>query len=102
MASIKAMCRHLAELRDGDLEPDTLAVARQLLLRLRVPMEAVLAKVPGESIAAKAREIGVTRATYYKWAGGICRPGWDQAEQLAKLTKYTPEEIHGGPQRRDE
>lgn len=54
--------------------------------RLRFPMADILAKVEGDTIAARAREIGVSRQTLYVWANEKLRPSAEQARTLEKLT----------------
>ena len=61
---------------------DLLAVAH----KLRFPMADILAKVPGDTLAARARAIGVSRQTMYVWAQERFRPSTDQARIIADLT----------------
>jgi DNA-binding XRE family transcriptional regulator len=61
---------------------DLLAVAH----KLRYPMAAILAKVPGDTLAERARKCGVSRQTMYVWAQERFRPRGEQAEIIAKLT----------------
>ena len=82
---------------DADIDASERALAEQLLARIRLPMSKVLDKVPGAYPAAKAREIGVTRATYYSWYGGLSRPKRDQAKKLEQLTGFPANLIHGDP-----
>jgi transcriptional regulator with XRE-family HTH domain len=60
-----------------------------------LPMGPVIAKVPGGSIAAKARSIGVTRQTIYYWLNDVTRPNEQQAKTLEKLTGFSAAEIRG-------
>ena len=61
-----------------------------------VPMVTVLDKVrPGESVAAKARALGVARQTVYYWLDGVTRPNFKQAQRLARLTGFSVDEIRG-------
>jgi DNA-binding XRE family transcriptional regulator len=64
------------------LATDLLAVAH----KLRYPMAAILAKVPGDTLAERARRIGVSRQTMYVWAQERFRPSTDQARIIADLT----------------
>ena len=54
--------------------------------KFRYPMAAILAKVPGDTLAARARAIGVSRQTMYVWAQERFRPSSVQAAIIAKLT----------------
>jgi DNA-binding XRE family transcriptional regulator len=71
------------------LANDLLAVAH----KLRYPMAAILAKVPGDTLAARARAIGVSRQTMYVWAQEKFRPSTEQATIIAELTGVPIEEI---------
>lgn len=64
------------------LASDLLAVDH----KVRYPMADILAKVPGDTLAERARTIGVSRQTMYVWAQEKFRPGVDQAKIIAKLT----------------
>jgi DNA-binding XRE family transcriptional regulator len=61
--------------------------------KLRYPMAAILAKVPGDTIADRARAIGVSRQTYYVWQDEKFRPVKAQAKKISKLTGVPPEQI---------
>jgi DNA-binding XRE family transcriptional regulator len=54
--------------------------------KFRHPMAAILAKVPGDTLAERARQIGVSRQTMYVWAQERFRPSTDQARIIADLT----------------
>jgi DNA-binding XRE family transcriptional regulator len=71
------------------LATDLLAVAH----KLRYPMAAILAKVPGDTLAERARQIGVSRQTMYVWAQERFRPSTDQARIIADLTSVPIEQI---------
>ena len=71
------------------LASDLLAVAH----KLRYPMAAILAKVPGDTLAERARAVGVSRQTMYVWASEKFRPSNDQAATIAKLTGVPIEQI---------
>jgi len=71
------------------LATDLLAVAH----KLRYPMAAILAKVPGDTLAERARQIGVSRQTMYVWAQERFRPSSEQAAIIAKLTGVPVEQI---------
>lgn len=68
---------------------DLLAVAH----KLRYPMTDILAKVPGDTLAERARQIGVSRQTMYVWAQERFRPGGDVAAKIAELTGVPIEQI---------
>jgi hypothetical protein len=88
---LKLLDRLIAELPDDN----TRTLARALRVRIQLPMAEVLEKVPGASIAAKARAVGVTRTAYYGWLSGAARPQTGQAQILEKLTGFPAREIAG-------
>jgi|SRR5580698_136960 DNA-binding XRE family transcriptional regulator len=59
---------------------------RAVAHKLRYPMAAILAKVPGDTLAERARRIGVSRQTMYVWAAEKFRPSTEQAAIIADLT----------------
>jgi transcriptional regulator with XRE-family HTH domain len=59
------------------------------------PMATILEKVPGESISAKARTLGVSRQTIHYWLNGDTRPDEVQARKIEKLTGLSVAEIRG-------
>jgi DNA-binding XRE family transcriptional regulator len=61
--------------------------------KLRYPMADILAKVPGDTLSARARKIGVSRQTMYVWAEEKFRPTLPQARTIAKLTGVPVEQI---------
>jgi DNA-binding XRE family transcriptional regulator len=61
--------------------------------KLRHPMSAILARVPGETLAERARNVGVSRQTMYVWAQERFRPSSAQAAIIAELTGIPAEEI---------
>jgi DNA-binding XRE family transcriptional regulator len=66
----------------------------KVLQRLEyIPMKHILAKVPGRSIAEKARQCGVSRAAYYYWLEEVQRPSLQQAQKIAMLTGIPVEDI---------
>ena len=66
---------------------------RAVAHKLRYPMAAILAKVPGDTLAERARQIGVSRQTMYVWAQERFRPSSAQAAIIAKLTGTPVEQI---------
>ena len=76
---------------------DTQDMARALRERLLIPMSAILERMPGDSIAEKARMLQIQRSTFYAWAEGRARPRRGLAEKIAELTGYTWQEVAGCP-----
>ncbi|HEX3520806.1 MAG TPA: hypothetical protein VHT52_01810, partial [Stellaceae bacterium] len=66
---------------------------RALIHKLRYPMRDILAKVPGDTIADRARSIGVSRQTMYIWTDEKFRPAPAVAKRIAKLTGVPAEHI---------
>lgn len=66
---------------------------RKLRFELRNPMANILARIPGNSVAAKARVLGIARQTYYQWLRGDARPNAAQARKLSRVTKIQHEQI---------
>lgn len=60
-----------------------------------LPMDKILAKVPGDTIAARARACGISRETYYAWEQGRNRPRLRLAKRLAAITGYSLTQIRG-------
>jgi DNA-binding XRE family transcriptional regulator len=72
------------------------ALARDLRAvahKLRYPLADILAKVPGDTLAERARKIGVSRQTMYVWAQERFRPSHAQASIIAELTGIPVEQI---------
>jgi DNA-binding XRE family transcriptional regulator len=80
------------------LASDLRAVAHKFLH----PMAAILAKVPGDTLAARARAIGVSRQTMYVWAQEKFRPSTDQATIIADLTGVPIDEIRDYQEGKDD
>jgi DNA-binding XRE family transcriptional regulator len=70
--------------------------------KLRYPMAAILAKVPGDTLAARARAIGVSRQTMYVWAQEKFRPSTEQATIIADLTGVPIDEIRDYQEGKDD
>jgi DNA-binding XRE family transcriptional regulator len=66
---------------------------RALIHKLRYPMRDILAKVPGDTIADRARTIGVSRQTMYIWTDEKFRPAPAVAKRISKLTGVPAEHI---------
>jgi DNA-binding transcriptional regulator YiaG len=60
-----------------------------------MPMSDILAKMPGDTISAKARTLGVSRQTIHYWLNGETRPDDVQARKLEKLTGFSVAVIRG-------
>src|SRR5215472_1460733 len=54
--------------------------------RICWPMSKILAKVPGESAAARARALGISRQTYYAWMREENRPLTEAADTVERIT----------------
>jgi DNA-binding XRE family transcriptional regulator len=80
------------------LASDLMAVAH----KFRHPMADILAKVPGDTLAARARAIGVSRQTMYVWAQEKFRPSTDQARIIADLTGVPIDEIRDYQEGKDD
>jgi len=66
---------------------------RAVAHKLRHPMANILAKVPGDTLAERARKIGVSRQTMYVWAAEKFRPSTEQATIIADLTGVPIDDI---------
>ena len=83
-----SLADQLIQVTGGLDSPDVHAMAERLRYTLRPAMDIrdILALVPGETVAARARNIGVSRWTYYLWLDGRVRPNEERAARLAELT----------------
>lgn len=70
-------------------------LAIELRNRIMLPMAAVLDKVKGKTVKAKAAHAGVSRQTFYDWKNGVNRPTPNQARKLAQLTRIGADKIMG-------
>jgi DNA-binding XRE family transcriptional regulator len=70
--------------------------------KLNHPMAAILAKVPGDTLAARARAIGVSRQTMYVWAQEKFRPSTEQATIIADLTGVPIDDIRDYQEGKDD
>lgn len=78
-----------------------LAVARlqkRIELIVALPMATVLDKLPSETVAGRARLLGITRQAYYDWLNEKTRPNHIQAAKLSELTGYSVQQIRGRPE----
>lgn len=92
------------ELRDllkrvAQLAPSETMRRRALKMRAAamLPMELVLRRVEGKTIADKARTLGIERQTVHYWVNGETRPNKTMAKKLAAITGYDVEAIRGIP-----
>ena len=90
----KTMTKMLDQLIKGDDRWVALR-AKRLKDQLRLPMEDILKKVPGETVADRAAACGVSRQAYYAWLSGLSRPNVNQAKLIAKHTGHSVEQIRG-------
>ena len=75
---------------------------RAVAHKLRYPMADILAKVPGDTLAARARAIGVSRQTMYVWAQEKFRPSTEQAAIIADLTGVPIDDIRDYQEGKDD
>jgi DNA-binding XRE family transcriptional regulator len=75
---------------------------RAVAHKLRYPMAAILKQVPGDTLAARARAIGVSRQTMYVWAQEKFRPSTEQATIIADLTGVPIDEIRDYQEGKDD
>lgn len=89
------LLRQIKQLSDAIPSPRWKRVLDELYVHMRLPMQDVLAKVPGESVGDKVAAIGVSRTAYHEWMRESFRPNRFQAAKLAELTGFSAEAIHG-------
>lgn len=80
-------------LMKGSNDEGLVALATQIQDRLRRPMTDILKKVPGKTVADKARLCEVSRQAYYNWIRGLSRPTGKQAEKISLLTGIPVDDI---------
>lgn len=81
-----------------ELEPDhgTMAYARKMQQRLKLPMTVVLEKLwPDLPVRKKVKRLGVTRQAYYHWINGLARPDIDMCKLIARHTGFAAKDIRG-------
>lgn len=59
---------------------------KMVLHKITYPMEKILAKVPGETLAERARALKVSRQTMYVWLNEKFRPTLVQAKRISRVT----------------
>lgn len=64
-------------------------------VRIGLPIDKVLDRIPGDTVTAKAKKIGITRQAYYGWLNGRTRPDAKQSRRLAQLTGLSAVNIRG-------
>lgn len=69
--------------------------AEKMLKRMTLPMAEVLAHIPGDTVIARAKHLGVTRQSYYGWLNGTSRPHAKMAKKISAITGYDANEIRG-------
>jgi DNA-binding XRE family transcriptional regulator len=69
--------------------------AKNTLAKQRLPIMAVLNKIPGKTHTDKAKLVGVSRQTYYAWVNGVARPNRKRAKKLSTITGFDADAIHG-------
>lgn len=89
---VKQLLDRLIKISPND---DMLRRAQRMRSRHMLPMDAVIEKIPGDTIVAKAKRVGVARQTMYYWAAGYCRPSKSKARLVASLTGYDYAAIRG-------
>ena len=78
-------------------DPGLTRHARRMRAKLLMtPMPEILKKVPGVTLASKARFLGVRKETVHGWARGKWRPNEVQAKKLARVTGIPYDLIRGG------
>lgn len=78
----------------GMVDMPPIKVALQAVAhKLRFPMKDILEKVPGDTLSARARAIGVSRQTMYVWAEERFRPTLAQARIISELSDVPVEQI---------
>lgn len=87
----RQLARELIRLTDGAEQRR----AKKLYARLKVDMAAVVKRIPGTTMKAKAKEAHVSRQTLYYWINGETRPNKKQARRIAFLTGLDPDAIRG-------
>ena len=80
---------------EGDVQAAKRMRARMIRRMNARPMSEVIAKVPGNSIPAKARALGTTRQTVHYWLDGRMRPRPAMAKKLERITGISAAEICG-------
>lgn len=71
--------------------------ARKMRANLALlPMSKVLEKVPGKTLASKARYIGVAKESVHAWNKGKWRPNLEVSQKLSRITGYPVDLIRGG------
>lgn len=87
----------LAELllKREDLPQHCRVAVERVTYALLLPMSAVFAKVPGETVTDKCRIAGFPRWYYYRYMYKGKRPRRHHAERLSELTGYSVEQIMG-------
>lgn len=91
--TLKLLDRLIKASRDPSLSRHAKKMRAKALL---LPMSEILKKVPGQTLASKARFLGVSKETCHGWNKGAWRPNEKQARKLAKVTGINLTLIRGG------
>lgn len=93
--AVKVAAR-LIKVTSGSANKSATLLHRRLTRQMNaVPMSDIIGKMPGQSLAAKARALGVTRQTIHAWVNGAWRPDLEMAKKLEKLTGFSVSAIRG-------
>ena len=85
----------VAKLLSLDLSDEVRLAIERAGFKIALTMADILEQVPGESVSARCRNLGIARWTYYRWKDRAARPKRTQATRLSELTGYSVEEILG-------
>ena len=92
---IDVKAAELAKLARAEGDPGLAELMLEFRARRKLPIERILAKVPGDTVVAKCKRLGVTRQAWYDWVRGTYRPMGELAKRMAKITGYSAEAIEG-------
>jgi hypothetical protein len=93
-ASMKLASELMKAAKAGE-DAGLIEIMNEVRARLQRPMIDILKKVPGDTISAKCKRIGVSRQAFYDWLKGAYRPTGAQSKRLARLTGVPAELIRG-------
>lgn len=78
---------------EGDIQSAKRMRDRMIRRMKAIPMSEVVAKIPGTTVPAKARALGITRQTIHYWLDGRMRPRPAMAKRLERITGISAAEI---------
>lgn len=94
--ALKIVERLIKATPSGSINRSAMVLQKRLNRQLNaVPMSEIIGKMPGKSLADKARTLGVTRQTIHAWVNGAWRPDMEMAKKLEKLTGFSVVAIRG-------